>query len=201
MEALINAKRKNTHTLLLSQYTLLSSFQLTQLLTRHLNVTWCQHMARHNRNNVNTRVFMRITADKFTLIEDGTGQNHFSRSLWTAWHRCQTLKNVRVHRFLVELNPPFLDQNCSFTGHLVASPATIFAKKPTFISPAMEKKTQTLFLVFVRSVTNIQKFQNLLPWFYFHHLPCFALPSRSHSSTEKLHILGSRRSNGALLST
>ena len=44
--------------------------------------------------------------------------------------------------FFVQLNPPFRDQNVSFTEHFVANPATMFTKKREGHSAEMQEKTQ-----------------------------------------------------------
>ena len=51
-------------------------------------------------------------------------------------------RDVRPHRFFVQLNRRFRDQYFSFTGHFVANPATIFAKKKNTrsIRPKCKKK-------------------------------------------------------------
>ena len=52
-------------------------------------------------------------------------------------------RDVRPHRFFVQLNPPFRDQNVSFTGHFVANPATNFTNKRERHSAEMQKKKKT----------------------------------------------------------
>ena len=47
---------------------------------------------------------------------------------------------MRPHRFLVQLNPPFRDQNVACTGHFVANPATNFTKKREGHLAEMQKK-------------------------------------------------------------
>ena len=57
-----------------------------------------------------------------------------------------SIRDMRPHRFLVQLNPPFRNQHFSFTGHFVANPATHFTENERGIRPKWKTHDHTTVL-------------------------------------------------------